>query len=292
MTKLYIIDGPDRGHSFDLIGDSTSIGRGPENDIRINDHSISRNHLKILRKAAKYFVVDLQSKNGTFLDGKQISAGIEFEVQEGVPIIIGMNILCLGREGAEDLRLYLDLMNHCEELDGDGGIFIPERPVTTRANIELINKVSAALMEISNLNEVFEKVLDYIFSLLKRIDLGVIILFDSDTGEFTEVIYRLRNPDEDIDTIYSRPIVDRVIKDGYPVILSDPLAEEKSDFYDSLKLSKIKSVMCVPLISMSQIRGVIYVASIDKPYGFRKEDLSLLKALSSLAAIAIENAVH
>jgi signal transduction histidine kinase/ActR/RegA family two-component response regulator len=57
-----------------------------------------------------------------------------------------------------------------------------------------------------------------------------------------------------------------------------------------MEIMKIKSVMCVPLISKSKIRGAIYVDSVSKPYGFRKEDLSLLSALSSPAAIAIENA--
>jgi len=45
------------------------------------------------------------------------------------------------------------------------------------------------------------------------------------------------------------------------------------------------------LISRSQIRGVIYVDSVSKPHGFRNDDLSLLTALSSSAAIAIENAL-
>jgi signal transduction histidine kinase len=57
-----------------------------------------------------------------------------------------------------------------------------------------------------------------------------------------------------------------------------------------MEIMKIKSVMCVPLISKSKIRGAIYVDSVSKPYGFRKEDLSLLSTLSSPAAIAIENA--
>ena len=48
--------------------------------------------------------------------------------------------------------------------------------------------------------------------------------------------------------------------------------------------------MCLS-ISKSQTRGIIYVDSIKKPYGFRKEDLALLTALSSPAAIAIENAL-
>jgi hypothetical protein len=49
--------------------------------------------------------------------------------------------------------------------------------------------------------------------------------------------------------------------------------------------------MCVPLISRSQKLGAIYVDSINRPYGFRKEDLSLLTAFASRAALAIENAL-
>ena len=60
---------------------------------------------------------------------------------------------------------------------------------------------------------------------------------------------------------------------------------------ESMQLMKIKSVMCVPLISRSTVRGVIYVDSVSKPHGFRKEDLSLLTALSIPAAYAIENAL-
>jgi two-component system cell cycle sensor histidine kinase/response regulator CckA len=54
---------------------------------------------------------------------------------------------------------------------------------------------------------------------------------------------------------------------------------------------RIKSIMCVPLISKSYIRGVIYVHSFSLGNGFLKDDLFLLTALSSPAALAIENAL-
>ena len=49
--------------------------------------------------------------------------------------------------------------------------------------------------------------------------------------------------------------------------------------------------MCVPLISRSKVRWVIYLDSVNKPNGFRKEDLSLLTSLSGPAALAVENAL-
>jgi GAF domain-containing protein len=44
------------------------------------------------------------------------------------------------------------------------------------------------------------------------------------------------------------------------------------------------------MVSKTRTMGVIYVDSITRPYGFRKEDLELLNALSSPVAMAIENA--
>jgi signal transduction histidine kinase/ActR/RegA family two-component response regulator len=73
--------------------------------------------------------------------------------------------------------------------------------------------------------------------------------------------------------------------------MSDTRNADDSERSKSMELMKIRSVMCVPLVSKSQTRGIIYVDSIKRPYGFRKEDLALLTALSSPAAIAIENAL-
>jgi GAF domain-containing protein len=58
-----------------------------------------------------------------------------------------------------------------------------------------------------------------------------------------------------------------------------------------MEIMRIKSALCVPLISRSEVRGVIYLDSFAEPYGFRDEDLSLLTALGSSAAVAIENAL-
>jgi signal transduction histidine kinase/ActR/RegA family two-component response regulator len=63
------------------------------------------------------------------------------------------------------------------------------------------------------------------------------------------------------------------------------------DVSKSMELMKVRSVMCVPLISKSKMRGVIYVDSVRIPYGFREEDIALITSLCSPAAVAIENAM-
>ncbi len=79
----------------------------------------------------------------------------------------------------------------------------------------------------------------------------------------------------------------------FPLVMArfngPPVNEDGRDISESMQLMKVRSVICVPLISRSRVRGVIYLDSIKEPFGFREEDLHLLTALSSPAAIAIEN---
>jgi GAF domain-containing protein len=90
---------------------------------------------------------------------------------------------------------------------------------------------------------------------------------------------------------YSRTISNRVILEGKALMMSDTSLAEEADLSESMILMRIKSVMCVPLISKTDVHGVIYVHSTSVPHGFSKSDLQLLSALSSPAALAIENAL-
>ncbi len=291
MIKLYMMDGSDEGQSFDLKTDIVYVGRSPDNHIPMKDKFISRKHIKILKKGDKYFVEDLKSKNGTFVNGQQIRPGVEHEVGEGVPIVLGMSVLCLGKACLEDVIPFLDSIDLSKEITESETIVVQDRPMTSQKNMELINKVSEVLIQSTDINEILERILDAILDLLKRVDRGVIILIDPETKTISDVIPKSRMPGDATHKIYSRTIVERVIREGKPVMMLDTLSEDESDRSQSMELMRVRSVMCVPLISRSQIRGVIYVDSVNRPHGFRNDDLSLLTALSSSAAIAIENAL-
>ncbi len=291
MTKIFVVDGSDEVSDLEFSEDVLFIGRSPENDIQITDGTVSRKHLKILRKAGKYFVKDLESKNGTFVDGKHISAGGECEVQEGVPIVIGMTVICIGEGCSEDVLSLLGSMEVSGGVKKKKKAIAQKRPMTAKKNMELIYRVSSVLMQSSDLNEILEKILDSIFDLLKRIDRGMILLVDQKTGEISEAVSRARGKRGEGRLRYDVTVVERVIEENKGMIILDIDAEEETDLSATLKLLKIGSLMCVPLISKSKVRGAIYVDSIDKAHGFRKEDLDLLTALSGPSALAIENAL-
>jgi pSer/pThr/pTyr-binding forkhead associated (FHA) protein len=108
MNKLYIMEGPDKGRSFEIEGDTLYVGRSPSNHIQMRDRTVSRKHLKIDRRSNKYFIKDLESKNGTYVNGEQITPLTEIEINEGHPIVIGMSVICLGKGCLELVRAYLD----------------------------------------------------------------------------------------------------------------------------------------------------------------------------------------
>jgi signal transduction histidine kinase/ActR/RegA family two-component response regulator len=282
---LYIISGPNKGKSFPLEGDVAYLGRSPENQIHIEDKSVSRKHLKITNRDGKYFFKDLNSRNGTFIDNKPLQPGEEVLVPEKVPVSVGSVVICLGEPAQWDILYVDDSIN----LFKDTGAV--RRPMSSPRNLDLIYKISNVLMQSLNINETMEKILDYIFELLNRIDRGVIILVDSETGETLDVISRSSDRADKNSSLYSRSIVEKVISERNAVTMSDTQTEKECDRSESMEIMRVRSVMCVPLISKSQIRGVLYVDSVNKPYGFRKEDLSLLSALSGPAAVAIENSL-
>jgi pSer/pThr/pTyr-binding forkhead associated (FHA) protein len=329
MTKLFILEGPGKGQSFELKEDTTFIGRGTDNDIQIKENSVSRKHIKITKKEDSYHIEDLHSKNGTFIKDVQIHPGKVFRLEEGTPIAVGNVLVSVGRISPdetsaptepiavsndfsdEDIAI-LDSLDIAKEInEGDqesieealsvskeipkpAETFVQDRPMTPQKNVELIYKVSGILTESLNISEsingILETIMNYILDLLKRLDRGAFILVDTETGEITGLIPILRKSTGDSINVYSKTIVNRVMKERKPVIMLDTNQENKADLSESMELMKIRSVMCVPLISRSKMRGVIYVDSINQPHGFRSEDLSLLTALSIPAAYAIENA--
>jgi transcriptional regulator with GAF, ATPase, and Fis domain len=70
--KLIVIKGPQRGTEFLISSDVIQVGKAPENDLVMADETVSRTHFAIVRDAKGYLLRDLQSTNGTFLDGAEI----------------------------------------------------------------------------------------------------------------------------------------------------------------------------------------------------------------------------
>src|SRR4030043_923272 len=290
--KLYILVGKGESESYRLTpGKVYMVGRHSTNDIIIFDKNVSRNHFTIQVKEDKYLIMDLGSKNGTFVEGKELSPGIETEVKEGVPIVIGMTILGLGEDYRSYLKTFLDSAGFSGEVNEYGVFFKPLRVEGVKRNMEFIYNMNKILIESKDYKEIFNKLLDGIFDLFKRIDRCVIITIDNKKGEFSNIMYRSRKPVDDPNKIYNRELVDKALMMNAPVMVKDSNISEDEDkkVTESLQLMKIRSAMCVPINSFYSLKGVIYVDSLSRPKGFRKNDLALLKDISGRTALAMDN---
>jgi len=292
MTKLHIIDGAMAGQSFDLKNDSILIGRAADNDVQIKDATVSRKHLKITKQEDKFFVEDLGSQNGTWVKGQLIRPKEAVEVEPGNSIVIGDVLVNMGKKPLEDYlatQYSIDL----SDLAGEGveSLLHKSTITTNRRRLEKIHEVSTVLSQSLEIDEICEKIMDSLFYCLKEIDIGIVLLIDSKTGELEERIGRSRDSKRDIKVSYSRTIVDRVIRDGKALMMADTRQEDQEELSDSIEMMRLRSILCTPLISKWGIRGVIYVHSTSALPGFPKDDLFLLAGLSIPAAVALEKAL-
>ncbi len=291
MAKLHIIKGPLKGKTFDLEGDTVFIGRSSRNDIQIKDATISRKQIKIFKIGKKFLVEDLKSTNGTMINGELIEPGEGFEVDEEDTISIGNTVIRLGEISSHSALDKKDLLppssngNHNEKDNSE-----KDRRSRSPKDLALIYKASELIKQSLKINEIFEKILEYLFETLPRIDRAAILLYDHEKEKITQVNGRSRQDHVTKATYYSSPVVDKVCKDGKAIRMSDTAYEPPSTLLEDMGTAKIRSVLCVPIISNSKISGAIYVDSVRVPYGFRKEDLLLFNTLSGSLAVAIENA--
>jgi two-component system, NtrC family, sensor kinase len=291
MTSLYVISGPDIGRFFQVGEEEIYVGRSPENQIQIKDRFVSRRHLKISRREGKFYLEDLESKNGTFVDGTLIRPKVEVGLEEGTPVVMGMSVICLGEKCSNDILSLLDAVARADRESASEEDPAQDRPMTQRNNMDLLRKVSEVFAQSTDVRGILNRILDHVFEFFRRIDRGAIVLLDQETGEISEVVSKVREGLETGAERYCQDVVEQVIEEGRGVMIRDAVAEGGSGIPDTAGSLKIQSVLCVPLISKSRVRGVLYADSVTGAHGFRKEDLSLFKAVSIPAANAIENAI-
>ena len=120
MPKIYLMDGSEEVKPFDFDNSEVFVGRSPDNDIQIRDSFVSRRHLRIIRKGDRYLVRDLKSRNGTFVDGKQISPDIDIEVTEGQVLTI-LNRVKKLPEVEEETFWYIveDVLSKCPHFSSE-----------------------------------------------------------------------------------------------------------------------------------------------------------------------------
>jgi hypothetical protein len=91
VRSLIVLDGSDKGATFTLWGDKVLVGRRETNHVVLHDDKVSRVHLAITWADGQDYVEDLDSLNGTWLNGYRFQG--KKPLQAGDRIVLGSTTL-------------------------------------------------------------------------------------------------------------------------------------------------------------------------------------------------------
>jgi pSer/pThr/pTyr-binding forkhead associated (FHA) protein len=97
MAKLVVLSEGLTGRSYELKVDKTTIGRLDDNAFQIAEQSVSSHHCEVLLKGSDVVIKDLNSTNGTFINGEKVSEQV---LKPGQVLRLGQVELRLEAEGA------------------------------------------------------------------------------------------------------------------------------------------------------------------------------------------------
>jgi predicted component of type VI protein secretion system len=86
-ARLWVSSGGEAPRSVPLRGERTVVGRSPDADVRLDDEAVSWNHLEIERRGEVLMATDLDSRNGTALNGEPLDR--PRRLQDGDTLIVG-----------------------------------------------------------------------------------------------------------------------------------------------------------------------------------------------------------
>jgi signal transduction histidine kinase/pSer/pThr/pTyr-binding forkhead associated (FHA) protein len=295
-ARLVLDPGQSTERLFELKKGSTTIGRSKENDIVILDASLSRIHVRIDCANDGVVVNDLQSSNGTFINGERITTS---------PIKHGDSIKCgdVVFQFREDLNILHEISSGVRK--GFQELLIKEKPrdkVSTSAlkikqkdfqerskdKLQILLEVSELLSSPEDIDILLHKIVDVLFVIMD-VDRVAILMMNDETGSLEPRITRSAVEVHEGETIYSRSIVNYVLQKSVSVISSDAREDPRFGDTASIMRQSIRSSICVPLKTREKVIGVLYVDNVSVPMRFVAEDLEFLSVFGNQAAIAIEN---
>ncbi len=156
--------------------------------------------------------------------------------------------------------------------------------------LALLYRVSQTFNSSLNLDEVLDRVMDEVIAAVQA-ERGFLMLREPD-GRLVFRVARGMDHEtiDDPQFQVSRSVVERVAHEGQPVLTSDAQADDRFKMRASIMSLGLRSILCVPLTLKDTVWGVVYVDNRLQRGLFVKDDLELVSAIASSAAVAVENA--
>lgn len=295
MAELDVIQVHGPRTRVPLTAQRTLIGRATESDVFLPDTMLSRRHAQIERREDGYYVIDLGSTNGTFVNGERLSH--EHRLRDGDTISMGDCRLHFSetattpapeeRPAAEGQSFALQYLRSRTTSQ------VMSQQDTQRQTrlLHLVSKATSSLLGHRPLNELFERVLDVIFESIP-IERAALMLIDKQgKRELRASRSRVSIPLTSISETISRQVIEKQVALLCPNVLEDPTLCG----HDSVVMTGIRSAMCAPLWlsphqgAPEEVIGLLYADTTAERERFGETELEILTAFGNIAASKIES---
>ena len=295
MAEITVKSAEGGRERFPLVRDRVTIGRSRDSDIFLPDQWLSRHHAEIRRDGGTFVVVDLDSKNGTLLNGDQVASSER--LRHGDVITLGEHILTFSDDTAgedeaapEGTRIFsakeLSDIRTRPSLD-------PEELARQSRVLGVLQQAMLKLVEHRPLGELFGQILDLLFEAVPA-ERGAILLLEGEPPAPVIKASRARQG-QSPPTKVSRSIARKVVDDQKSLLMPNLMEDAAFSTQDSILSTGIRSAVCAPLLFTSttggqdSVIGLVYLDSLMRSRPFTEEDLNVVTALANLAAAKIEN---
>jgi Nif-specific regulatory protein len=284
--RLLVISGSLTGTVQSLVDGQFSIGHDESNQLCLNDPGVSRRHCAIQQTGLHFELVDLDSHNGTFVNGIPVRRKT---IDDGDTIRIGNSELVFLLHESEVLPNSTIRLTDLAPLSEFSTVRAAHPAVLPNFGVEVgrMARDLAALFRISNvINSIRDskllqrELLRLIFEVIPAEDGAVVLLTDLDE-ERPSICAWSRQSETASKIEIQRELINRAIWERSAVFISsqsDPSGVQAS-----------QNVLCLPLVAVERTIGVIYLTSPHPAPSFREDHIHFLESVSRIAAVTLEN---
>lgn len=290
-----------------------TVGRHESNDIELPFDSVSRFHARIEIHEGALRIVDLQSSNGTSVNGKRVRIAplqnqdlIAFGSVEmnfvALETPAGQRITAPPPEGAtvhfltEDREvlqstLEADLPEDTSSIPDLGGDITDQEELhQAREKLMTFYRLQEVLRSTTDEKKLLRRVLSLLFQVLP-VDRGVALTRDvHDSQLFKPVAIQIRPGETSARSIgISKTILARSLKDKVAILTRDASLDDRFSESESIRIHGIRSAMCVPLLSQHHVFGFIHLDTSNSIRAFAKDDLEFLANVAHEVATYLHN---
>lgn len=299
MLILTVIQGPDKGKSFQLPDHEPQLlGRSSE-ALPLRDATVSRRHAELTPDDGEWWIRDLTSQNGTWVNGTRI--GDRTRLRVGDQIRTGSTLFVFGRSDPEEEPDLVRLMRPSQmdtsverTLQSNEDSMVLAEPEPRSAAIDhlrVIYRLTALTSQLTDREELLKGVMDLVFGEFKP-ERGFIMLIESG-GKWAPrpaVVKHAPQHSADATIHVSKTILQHAVQKGEGILSSNAMTDPRFAAGDSVQQFAIRSAICTPVKFGEKTFGAIYIDSSIANYTFTAEQLALMNAIGRHTGLALANA--